>query len=253
MDLGLKDKRALVLGSTSGIGFAIAQSLLAEGARVIVTGRDEKRLADACERLTGISPDHIERVTIDVANEHSVRTAMSRILTSGPVDLLVNNVGGPAAGAALEISLPDWDKGYHALVRSVLLLCQLTVPGMKEKGWGRILTITSTSAREIIPRLPVSSTFRAGLTALTKELAKELGRSGILVNNLLPGPINTARLKELETKSPAFYHSMAEKCALGRIGEPDELGRIAAFLVSGANTFLTGTDVLADGGYTAAL
>src|ERR1700743_885855 len=112
---------------------------------------------------------------------------------------------------------------------------------MREKHWGRILTVTSTSARELIPKLPVSSTFRAGVTAFTKELAKTVGRDGILVNNLLPGPTRTARLQELEHKSPEFYKSMSAESALGRVGEPEEIGRVGAFLCSAANSFITGT------------
>jgi 3-oxoacyl-[acyl-carrier protein] reductase len=252
MDLGLRDKRALVNGGSSGIGFAIAQALAEEGARVTIAGREEKKLAEAVSRL-GAKGSRIDAVQLDLTDENSTRRGIEQALAQGPIDILVNNTGGPAAGPILDIPLSGWDKGYASLIRSVVVGCHLVVPGMRERRWGRILTVTSTSAREIIPRLPVSSTFRAGLTALTKELAKELGRSGILVNNLLPGPIRTARLQELAVKSPQFYQSMETHSALGRVGEPEELGRIAAFLCSAANTYLTGTDVLADGGYTAAL
>lgn len=248
MDLGLSDKRALVLGSTSGIGFAIAQVLAAEGAKVIVAGRDADRAAQAA-RKAGAR----ESVALDLSREDSILAGLKTVLASGPIDILVNNVGGPATGSPLNIALEDWDRGYQSLLRSVLLCCREVVPGMRDRGWGRILTITSTSARELIPKLPVSSTFRAGLTALAKELAKELGRSGILINNLLPGPTNTGRIDELKTKSPEFYQSMLTRSALGRLGEPEEVARAAAFLLSSANGFITGTDVLVDGGYTSAL
>ena len=253
MDLGLKGKRALVMGGTSGLGLAIARALGAEGADVVVASRDEAKIAAAVKEIKSVSPGNVEGKRLDVKDEASVRQAVEQVLADGAIDILVNNTGGPAAGNPMDISLKDWDQGYASLLRSVILLSHLVVPGMKARGWGRILTVTSTSAKEIIPKLPVSSTFRAGMTAWTKEMAKEIGRSGILINNLLPGPTNTGRLKELEKKSPAFYQSMSTESALGRIAEPEEIGRVAAFLCSNANTFMTGTDVLVDGGYTKAL
>lgn len=248
MDLGIKGKRALVMGSSGGLGFAIAKCLHDEGAEVILGSRNLDKLKAASAKLGGCRVE-----IIDQGNAGDLKCAVEGILKSGAIDILVNNTGGPAAGDPLKISLEDWDKGYHTLIRSVIVLSQLVVPKMAENGWGRILTVTSTSAREIIPKLPVSSTFRAGLTGFTKELAKSVGRSGILVNNLLPGPTATARLDELKVKSPEFYQSMATRSALGRVGEPEEIGRVAAFLCSSANTFITGTDILADGGFTSAL
>lgn len=247
MDFGLKDKRALVLGGTSGLGLAIAKCLKAEGARIVVASRQIARVKAIAAELSG------EGVALDITQEQSLREGIERIMGGGEVDIVVNNVGGPAAGNPTEIKLEDWDRGYAALLRSLIITSQLLVPAMRRRGWGRILNITSTSAKEIIPKLPISSTFRAGITAWTKEMAKELGRSGILVNNLLPGPTNTDRLKDLEKKSPVFYRSMSEESALGRIAEPEEIGRVAAFLCSQANTFITGTDILVDGGYTKAL
>lgn len=247
MDLGLKGKRALVLGGTSGIGLAIAKALHAEGSYIIVASRDITRVKAIASELAG------EGISLDVSSEESLRTGLDKVMANGGADIIVTNSGGPAAGNPTELRLEDWDRGYVSLLRSLILTTQVLVPGMRNRGWGRILNVTSTSAREIIPKLPISSTFRAGLTAWTKEMAKELGRSGILINNLLPGPTNTGRLKELEKKSPVFYKSMTDESALGRVAEPDEIGRIAAFLCSAANTFITGTDILADGGYTKAL
>jgi 3-oxoacyl-[acyl-carrier protein] reductase len=249
VDLGLKGKRALVLGSSGGLGFAIAKCLHDEGAEVVLGSRNLEKLKAAAGRLGG----KVEVEALDLSKPGDLTCAVEGILKRGAIDILVNNTGGPTAGEPLKISLEDWDRGYYSLIRSVILLCQLVVPEMEKRQWGRILTVTSTSAREIIPKLPISSTFRAGLTGFTKELAKSVGRSGILVNNLLPGPTATARLDELKVKSPEFYQSMSARSALGRIGQPEEIGRVAAFLCSSANTFITGTDVLADGGFTSAL
>jgi 3-oxoacyl-[acyl-carrier protein] reductase len=248
VDFGLKDKRALVLGGSDGLGFAIAKCLSDEGAFLILGSRNAEKLKAAAGKLKGA-----ETIVVDTTKPESLKSALEGLVARGEIDILVNNTGGPAAGDPLKISLEDWDRGYNSLLKSVIVASQVVVPGMAKKNWGRILTVTSTSAREIIPKLPVSSTFRSGLTGFTKELAKSVGRSGILVNNLLPGPTGTARLEELKTKSPDFYRTMAEKSALGRVGQPEEIGRVAAFLCSGANTFVTGTDVLVDGGFTSAL
>ncbi|MBM4315864.1 MAG: SDR family oxidoreductase [Deltaproteobacteria bacterium] len=254
MDLGLKGKMALVTGGSSGIGFAIAEALVEEGVNVVIASRDYSNVEAAVKKLKRKNPTvKIVGKELDLNDEKKIRKVVGEIQKLGVVDILVNNVGGPTAGATLEISLEGWDKGYQSLLRSVILLSQLLIPGMKKKKWGRMITITSTSAAEIIPKLPVSATFRAGLTAYAKGLAKEVGRVGVLVNNLLPGPTGTARLEDLKKKSPAFFESMAQETAVGRIAEPREIAKVAVFLVSNANTYVTGTDILADGGYTKAL
>lgn len=254
MDLGLKGKRALIVGGSTGLGFAIATSLLEEGADVVLGSRSLDKLNAAADKLRAMHlPGKVEVVALDLNDQAGLKTAAEALVKRTAIDILVNNGGGPAAGDPLKISLEDWDKGYFTLVRSVILLSQIVVPEMANRKWGRILNVTSTAAKEIIPKLPVSSTFRSGLTGFTKELAKSVGRSGILVNNLLPGPTRTARLEELKVKSPEFYESMSRLSALGRVGEPEEIGRAAAFLCSNANTFITGTDVLVDGGFTSAL
>ncbi len=250
MDLGLKGKRALVTGGTAGIGFAIAGALAAEGASVVVASRNSANVERAVRSLREAGAS-VEGLVVDLMNPDSIRSLVSNL--KAPVDILVNNSGGPATGNPLDITLEQWDQAYQMLLRSGIVLAQSLVPQMKKRGWGRLLTVTSTSARQLIQKLPVSSTFRAGLSAWTKELAKEVGRSGILVNNILPGPTKTERLQHLERESPDFYKSMAESSAIGRIAEPAEIARVAAFLCSAANTYLTGTDVLVDGGYTSAI
>jgi 3-oxoacyl-[acyl-carrier protein] reductase len=254
MDLNLEGRTALVTGGTAGIGFAIAEGLVREGANVVVAAREYDRIQNAVTHLKRIDPSRtIEGRQIDLLDTAKILKCVQEITKKAPIDILVNNVGGPAAGVTTDISLEEWDRGYQSLLRSVIYLNQLVTPSMAKRNWGRILTITSTAAREVIPKLPVSATFRAGLSAYAKVLARDVGRQGILVNNLLPGPTNTARLAELKTKSPKFFESMAEETGLGRIAEPDEIARVAVFLCSGANTYLTGTDVLVDGGYTKAL
>lgn len=250
MELGLKGKRALVIGGSAGIGFAIAEELGRAGAETVLASRSETKLNEAARLLAKKGVERVGTQIIDLYREDSIRNAIGALLKEGPLDIVINNTGGPAAGKLLKLPLKAWDDGYQTLLRSVLLISQLVIPEMTKRGWGRLLTVTSTSAVEIIPELPISSTFRAGLRAFAKTLAKEVGRQGILVNNLLPGPTRTARLQELETKSPDFFKSMSERSALGRIAEPEEIARVAAFLCSSANSYLTGTDILVDGGAT---
>lgn len=251
--MGLKNKTALITGGSAGIGYAIAEALVEEGTNVIIASRDYSNVEAAVKKLKRKNPTvKVLGKELELSDEKKIRKVVSDLQKLGTVDILINNVGGPAAGNTLDITLEGWDKGYHSLLRSVIILSQLLIPGMKKKKWGRVLTVTSTSAVEMIPKLPVSATFRAGLTAYTKSLAKEVGRNGILVNNLLPGPTGTARLEELKKKSPAFFESMAQETALGRIAKPEEIAKVAVFLCSGANTYVTGTDILADGGYTKA-
>jgi len=252
MDFGLKGKKALVTGGSTGIGFAIAQALVEEGASVIVSSREEENLKRAVSELRNAGGEAIA-LRMDVTNERSIREALLEIEKEHAIDILVNNVGGPAPGNALDVSLASWDQGYNSLFRSVIILSQSLLPGMRQREWGRVLNITSTSAKEIIPALAVSSSFRAGLSAWTKGVARDVGRSGVLINNLLPGPTKTARLQELEHKSPAFYNSMQSESGVGRIADPMEIARVAVFLLSAANTFLTGTDVLVDGAITKAV
>jgi 3-oxoacyl-[acyl-carrier protein] reductase len=249
MDLGLSGKKALVTGGSSGIGFAIAKELAAEGAHVVIASRNEANIESALGSIGKACPKaSVEGLIIDLMDDNSIRNALSKSGTG--FDILVTSTGGPASGAVLDLSLEDWDRGYQSLVRSLLILTQSIVPHMQDRGWGRVLNITSTSAVEVLPGLPISGTFRAGLSAWAKSLAREVGKEGVLVNNLLPGPTRTDRLKELETKNPVFFKNLVSRSALGRIAEPEEIGRIGAFLCSAANTFLTGSDVLVDGAST---
>lgn len=255
MNTNLKDKRAWVLGGTAGIGLAVAENLLAEGATVVVSSRDEKNVAAAVKRLgSSYGSERVSGVVADTSKESSLRTAFAEASRGGAIQVLLNNTGGPATGAPLSVTLEEWDRGYQSLLRSVILTSQLVVPRMREHGWGRILTITSTSARETIPGLPVSAVFRTALTAWTKELAKEVGQYGILVNNLLPGPTATERMAQLAqahgAAAAASVERLQKETALRRAAVPDEIGRLGAFLLSDANGYVTGTDVLADGGAT---
>ncbi len=255
METKLEGKRAWIIGGTAGIGFAVAENLLQEGASVVLSSRDRRNVDAAVKLLVPQwGESRVGGVVVDTENEASLREAFQVASRGGPIQILLNNTGGPATGAPLSVPLEEWDRGYKTLLRSAILTAQLVVPAMKERGWGRILTITSTSARESIPGLPVSAVFRTALTAWAKELAREVGQYGILVNNLLPGPTATARLAHLAeahgATAAASIEKLQKESPLRRAATPDEIGRLAAFLLSEANGYVTGTDILADGGAT---
>lgn len=255
MNLEIQSKWALVTGGSAGIGLAIARALAFEGANVVLASRDSVRVDAAVRALQAEVPGvKVCGEVVDVLKAESLDRLLSALAGAKiSPDILIYNSGGPQAGNVLQLPVEAWDQGYATLVRGLVLLCQKLTPAMAARNWGRILAVTSTSAMQVIPQLPISGVFRAGLSSYVKSLAKEVGRSGILVNNLLPGPTRTDRLKDLSTHSPDYYNSMIAETAVGRIAEPAELGKVAAFLVSGANTFVTGTDVLVDGGFTRAL
>jgi len=250
MELGLKGKVALVTGGSQGIGLGIGKILAQEGAEVILASRSEDKLKKAADTIKQYTDATVHIQPIDMRDQGRIESAISEITSRFPIDILINNTGGPPAGKQADLSLEDWDQGYHELLRSLIVLSKLVIPKMTENKWGRILTITSTAAKELIPQLPISATFRSGIRAWTKSLAKEVGSSNILVNNLLPGLTNTSRLVELEEHNPTFFKKMTENVAVGKLAEPEDMGKIAAFLVSDANRYITGTDILADGGYT---
>lgn len=241
MDLGIRQRTALICGGSDGIGFGIAKILAQEGANVVIGSRDSNRREKAVEELRQWGM--VQGVALDMSDLDSVQKAARQF----EIEILVTNSGGPAAGFVTDVSLKQWDEGYQQLLKSLFVFTQECLPRMKQNRWGRILNITSTAAIEMIPKLPISATFRAGISAWTRNLSKEIGGDGILINNLLPGPIATNRLSHLD---PVMVKAMVSETAVKRLGDPDEVGRAAAFLVSAANTFITGTDVLVDGGYT---
>lgn len=248
MDLKINGKHALITGGSKGIGFATARRLADEGCRVTLASRSDSNLAEAVRLIP-----NAHAISLDMSEEKSIRSACALLVAEAPVDILIINSGGPPPGFLKELTLEQWDLGYRVLIRSTILLTEICTPHMRSQRWGRILNITSTSAVQVISNLPISGTFRSGLTAWTKHAAKEFGKDGILINSILPGPTRTDRLKELRARSPETVAAMESGSALGRIAEADEIAAVAAFLVSGANTYLTGTDVLVDGGFTAAL
>ncbi len=246
MELGLEGKVALVMGASSGIGRAIAASLAAEGARVAIASRSLERLEVAAAEIgAGATPfvadtSDLERLA---ALGGEVKTAL------GPIDVLVLNTGGPPWGDTAAHDLEEWETAYRSLVLAPKVLSDAVLPGMRERGWGRILNVGSTSTIEPIPHLNLSNTHRMAAVGYLKTLAREVAGDGITVNTVATGRFATDRIASAAGGSlePAEEAARTEIPA-ARLGLPAEYGDLAAFLCSERAAYITGTTIPIDGG-----
>ena len=257
MDLGLKSKIAMVGGASKGLGYAVARALAAEGALVSIASRDAdaiRRAADTIGRDThgkafAVAADLSKPGAIDEWHAATVREL-------GAVDLLFANTGGPPAGTALGFDDAAWQAAFDLLLMSVIRTVRLVVPGMRARGGGAILVGTSSTVKEPVPSLALSNVMRSGVTSLVKTLSLELAPDQIRVNTLMPGRIATDRLRHLDeisaTRAGITLEDQQARGAatipLGRYGDPDDFGRVAAFLLSDAASYVTGASVQVDGG-----
>ncbi|MHC4341347.1 MAG: SDR family oxidoreductase [Planctomycetota bacterium] len=256
MDLGLKDKGAVVLASTAGLGLAVAKSLAREGAKVAISGRDEARLDEATTAI-GCWGETLDVTDVSALRKH-LGEARRRL---GSVDVLVTNAGGPPPGTALEVDDQGLDSALDLTMRSAVHAVQTVLPWMREKGWGRIIGMTSMSVRQPIATLAYSNIMRSGLTAYLKSLAGEVARDGILVNSVCTGMFATERLEDLfQVRAERSGRTVEEERAAaieaipaGRLGDPEEFGEFVAFLASERCSFLTGVALTYDGGSQRAL
>jgi 3-oxoacyl-[acyl-carrier protein] reductase len=262
MDLGLKGKVALVAASSRGLGRAVAEELGAEGASLILCARNEQALAEAAEAIIRQTGADVLTVTADVA----VADDVNRIVTSGierfgQIDILVTNAGGPPAGTFESITAEQWEDAVRLTLLSVIGLTRQVLPGMKARGWGRILNITSIAVKQPVENLLLSNSLRAGVTGFARTLANEVATAGITVNNILPGYTRTERVEELASMmaekqgiTPAeFKGKWEQEIPMKRLGEPREFAALAAFLVSERASYITGTSVQVDGGWIRSL
>ena len=262
MDLGLKNKSVLVLASGSGLGKAIAGEFLKEGASVVLAGRTEEKLASAAadlEKLTGSRPRFHP---CDITKPGQIKELVAFTSeTSGTVDVLVNNAGGPPAGTFESFGDEAWIGAFELTLLSYVRAIREVLPLMKKNEWGRIVNSTSSSVREVIENLILSNTVRLGVIGLTKTLSAEFAPYGILVNAIGPGRFDTERIRSLDRSLAERKGLPVEEVSkgalsripLGRYGIPEEYGRLAAFLGSEANTYITGQTILADGGMVRAV
>jgi 3-oxoacyl-[acyl-carrier protein] reductase len=259
MDLNLNGKRALVCGSSQGIGLAAAQALSELGAAVTLVARDKSKLEAAAGTLAATAGQSHATLAADFREPQALQDSVARLVQDqGTFHILVNNTGGPPPGPAHTASTQAYLDGFQAHVICNQLLVQALLPGMRESGYGRIVNIISTSVREPIAGLGVSNTIRGAVASWAKTLATELGPDGITVNNVLPGFTDTTRLAELirsraETAGvddAEIAAGMRAQVPLGRFAKPQELGDAIAFLCTPAAAYISGVSLAVDGGRT---
>jgi 3-oxoacyl-[acyl-carrier protein] reductase len=248
MDLGIDGKVALVTGASQGIGFGIAKELAHEGARVAVSSRTQEKIEAAAAEI-GARP--YVHDTLDLDSAPGLIEAVEGDL--GPIDILVANTGGPAGGDPLEFTREQWEAAHRELVVAPIEMIERVVPGMRERGFGRILSVSSSAAREPIPTLLMSNAHRPGLLGAFKTLARALAGDGITLNTILPGRIATDRISHLHGSIEKAQEVARETIPAGRLGTAEEIAAAAAFLCSERASYITGQALLVDGGLTVCL
>jgi 3-oxoacyl-[acyl-carrier protein] reductase len=246
MDLGIAGRVALVTAASKGMGRAIAATLVAEGARVAITSRSAERVEATAAEVGATGFVH------DQADLDGVPELVERIETrlGGPVDILVTNTGGPPPGNPLSFSREQWLEAYRTLVLAPMALIEATLPGMRERGWGRVVNVASTSVFEPIPVLMLSNTHRAAAVAAFKTLAREVAGDGVTFNTALPGRIATDRLADATGSLEAAQEAATREVPARRLGTVEEFAAAAVFLCSAGASYITGETLRVDGGLT---
>ncbi|MEC7262269.1 MAG: SDR family oxidoreductase [Bacteroidota bacterium] len=256
MNISLKDKKALVGGSSKGIGEAIARQLAASGASVTLMARNEARMKAIVSGLDTKQGQLHQYLVIDFSDFEGFKTTLTSYFKNNTVDILVNNTQGPQAGGALEKKVGDYQEAFDLLFKSVVLTTELALPHMQEKQWGRIINVASISVKEPLNYLALSNSIRAAVVTWAKSLAYDVAKDGITVNSTLTGYFDTDRIAQLNSKkaeklgiSPDEVRSnMEDQVPMKRIGKPEEYGFLVAFLASNQAAFITGTNIPIDGG-----
>lgn len=258
MELGLKNRVALVSASSKGLGKAVAYGLAREGAKLVICAREKSVLEKTADDIfleTGVS---VFPLSVDLTDRGQIEWLVEETLDLfGKVDILVTNAGGPPEGYFFDLDEEDWMRAVQITLMSVVRLTRLVLPGMRKQKWGRIIHMTSVSVKQPIPGLLLSNVLRPGIAGLTKSLAAEVAKDGVLVNAVCPGYFQTDRVKELlQNKAKKTKKTIAKLTAelnqqipMGRMGDPAELADLVTFLASERAGYITGSIIQADGGY----
>lgn len=262
MDLGLKNKVALVAAGSRGLGRAVAEELAAEGASLVLCARDSRTLDETAAAIAKSNDAHVLAIPADVTVTDDIkRVVEAGIERFGRIDILVTNAGGPPAGRFEQLTHEQWEQAIRLTFFSAIELTRQVLPGMKERRWGRILNITSIAVKQPVENLLLSNSLRAGLTGFARTLANEVAADGITVNNIMPGYTRTERLDELAQmmaekqgiSADEFRGKWEKEIPMGRLGEPREFAALATFLVSERASYITGTSIQVDGGWIRSL
>jgi 3-oxoacyl-[acyl-carrier protein] reductase len=261
MDLGLKGKVALAAASSAGIGRAVAVALAREGMDLVMCARSEGSLDEARQEVEALGVRAVA-IPADLTDPDAVKKVVAAAFHAfGRVDVLVTNTGGPPAGPFEAHTPEDWDMAVRQNLFSVLNLVREVLPGMRERGWGRIINVTSIAVKQPSDNLILSNAVRAAVTGFARTLATEAAADGITVNNVMPGFTRTQRLTDLAAKRAeikgvepeAIWDSWHQEIPMGRVGEPAELAALVAFLASEKASYITAQSIAVDGGWIKSL
>ena len=253
MELGLNGKRALVLGASRGLGMEIAKGLAREGATVFAAARNGDAIREWAAKFDGAD---VMPITLDLSDIYEIDAALAALMKDGGVDILINNVGGPPPGTAAAAGRPDWIKHFETMAANLFHVTTTLLPKMRERGWGRIITIASSGVEQPIPNLALSNGVRAAVVGWSKTLATEVAGDGVTVNVVLPGRIHTTRVDELDAAAAKRTQKDVKDVAIasaasipaGRYGKPEEFADVVTFLASERASYVTGSRVRIDGG-----
>jgi 3-oxoacyl-[acyl-carrier protein] reductase len=262
MELGLKGKRAIVMAASRGLGYASALGLAREGCKLIVCSRDQARIEAAAAAIKKETGAEVKALVADVSSASEAKRLVDAAVSAyGGLEIVVHNAGGPPAGETLQMTEEQWQKAFEQNLLSFTRIVGAAAPEMKKAGYGRVLTIASSSIKQPIPNLALSNALRAGVWGIAKTLSRELAPQGILVNVIAPGRIDTERIAELDQANAQKSGKSVEDVRkasiggipLGRLGRPEELANLVVFLASQAGSYITGQAITVDGAAGTAL
>ena len=256
MDLGLKGKRAIVMAASRGLGYASAMGLAREGCHLVICSRDEARINAAADTIRQATGAKVKALVADVSSSAEAKRLVDTAVSEyGGLEIVLHNAGGPPAGETLQMTDEQWQKAFEQNLLSLTRIARAAAPEMAKAGYGRVLTIASSSIKQPIPNLALSNALRAGVWGLAKTLSRELAPQGILVNVVAPGRIDTERIAELDQANAQKSGKTVEdvrkasvaSIPLGRLGRPEELANLVVFLASQAASYITGQAITVDG------